>query len=154
MGSLPRAKAGVGSAMNDTTRELGGTLGVAVLGSVFSSVYGPKVVELLQGAPLPAAAVAAARDSVAAALAVAAQAPAAAQAAIVEASRTAFLHGMHTASWVAAGAAVVGAVLAAAFLPARHVPAVDDQVAGDVAGDVAGEVAGDVAELAAPAADG
>lgn len=150
MGSLPRAKAGVGSAMNDTTRELGGTLGVAVLGSVFSSVYGPKVVELLQGAPLPAAAVAAARDSVAAALAVAAQAPAAAQAAIVEASRTAFLHGMHTASWVAAGAAVVGAVLAAAFLPARHVPAVDDQVAGDVAG----EVAGDVAELAAPAADG
>ena len=39
MGSLSADKAGIGSAVNDTTRELGGTLGVAVLGSVFSSVY-------------------------------------------------------------------------------------------------------------------
>ena len=39
MGSLSADKAGVGSAVNDTTRELGGTLGVAVIGSVFSSVY-------------------------------------------------------------------------------------------------------------------
>ena len=42
MGSLPKEKAGVGSAVNDTTRELGGTLGVAVIGSVFASVYGPQ----------------------------------------------------------------------------------------------------------------
>ncbi len=41
MGSLPRAKAGVGSAMNDTTRQMGGALGVAVLGSVFATVYRP-----------------------------------------------------------------------------------------------------------------
>jgi hypothetical protein len=39
MGSLPRAKAGVGSAVNDTTRQVGGALGVAVIGSVVSSVY-------------------------------------------------------------------------------------------------------------------
>ena len=39
MGSLPLAKAGVGSAMNDTTRQIGGALGVAILGSIFSSVY-------------------------------------------------------------------------------------------------------------------
>ncbi|MGI9624811.1 MAG: DHA2 family efflux MFS transporter permease subunit, partial [Acidimicrobiales bacterium] len=39
MGSLSLGKAGVGSAVNDTTRELGGTLGVAIVGSVFSSVY-------------------------------------------------------------------------------------------------------------------
>ena len=39
MGSLPPAKAGVGSAVNDTARELGGTLGVAIVGSVFSSIY-------------------------------------------------------------------------------------------------------------------
>ena len=37
---LPPARAGVGSAVNDATRELGGTLGVAVVGSVFSSVFG------------------------------------------------------------------------------------------------------------------
>ena len=40
MGSLPRAKAGVGSAMNDTTRQVGGALGVAVVGSVMTSIYG------------------------------------------------------------------------------------------------------------------
>ena len=39
MGSLSADKAGVGSAVNDTTRELGGTLGVAIVGSVFASVY-------------------------------------------------------------------------------------------------------------------
>ena len=38
MGSLPKAKAGIGSAMNDVVRELGGTLGVAVLGSVVSTI--------------------------------------------------------------------------------------------------------------------
>ena len=44
MGSLPPAKAGVGSAMNDTTRQMGGALGVAVFGSVLASVYRPGVV--------------------------------------------------------------------------------------------------------------
>ena len=43
MGSLPRAKAGVGSAMNDTTRQIGGALGVAVVGSVMTSVYGSRL---------------------------------------------------------------------------------------------------------------
>ena len=37
MGSLPREKAGVGSAVNDTTREVGGALGVAILGSILAS---------------------------------------------------------------------------------------------------------------------
>ena len=39
MGSLPRAKAGVGSAVNDTTRQIGGALGVAILGSLLASTY-------------------------------------------------------------------------------------------------------------------
>src|SRR4029453_5272578 len=39
MGVVPKEKAGIGSAMNDATRELGGTLGVAVIGSVFASLY-------------------------------------------------------------------------------------------------------------------
>ena len=42
MGSLPLAKAGVGSAVNDTTRQVGGALGVAVLGSVMMSTYRPR----------------------------------------------------------------------------------------------------------------
>ena len=43
MGSLPRAKAGVGSAMNDTTRQVGGAVGVALLGSILASAFRPKV---------------------------------------------------------------------------------------------------------------
>ncbi len=39
MGSLPKEKAGVGSAMNDTTRQTGGALGVAVLGTIFAASY-------------------------------------------------------------------------------------------------------------------
>ena len=46
MGSLPRAKAGVGSAINDTTRQVGGALGVAVIGTVVSSVYSARIVDL------------------------------------------------------------------------------------------------------------
>ncbi|MDQ2839399.1 MAG: DHA2 family efflux MFS transporter permease subunit, partial [Actinomycetota bacterium] len=68
---LPPGKAGVGSAVNDVTRELGGTFGVAVVGAVFSSVYGPRLVLLLHGSGLPGAALAAARRSPAAALQVA-----------------------------------------------------------------------------------
>ena len=67
MGSVPRHKAGVGSAINDTTRELGGTFGVAVVGSVFSSVYGPRLVDLLKELPVPPAAIATAEESVVAA---------------------------------------------------------------------------------------
>src|SRR4029077_2462524 len=54
MGSLPRAKAGVGSAVNDTTRQVGGAVGVAVLGSVLASRYSSHVESLLGGkAPAP-----------------------------------------------------------------------------------------------------
>ena len=54
MGSLPRDKAGVGSAVNDTTRQVGGALGVAIIGSVVSSVYGSKIVSAASGFGLDA----------------------------------------------------------------------------------------------------
>jgi EmrB/QacA subfamily drug resistance transporter len=69
MSSLPLEKAGVGSAMNDTTRELGGALGVAVLGSIVSARYTGRLGPALAG--LPAAAKAAARSSLGGALGVA-----------------------------------------------------------------------------------
>jgi hypothetical protein len=70
MGSLPRAKAGVGSAVNDTTRQVGGALGVAIIGSVVSSVYGSKITEFFAGKPAPKAAVDAAKNSLGGAIAV------------------------------------------------------------------------------------
>ena len=119
MGTLPRSKAGVGSAVNDTTRELGGTLGVAVVGSVFSSLYGPRLVDALRGLPIPRPALDAARESVAAAMVVAERAPAAARPQIVEAARSSFMDGMTAGSIAAAVAAAVGAIVVLVFLPAR-----------------------------------
>ncbi len=115
MGALPQAKAGVGSAVNDTTRELGGTLGVAVVGSVFASLYGPQIVDALRGSP--AAVVEAAESSVAAAVVVAGEVPDGA--AVLGAVQDAFMSGFAAGSLVAAAATALGAVLALRFLPAR-----------------------------------
>lgn len=133
LGSLPREKAGVGSAVNDTTRELGGTLGVAVVGSVFSSLYAPEIVRLLSGLPIPAAALDAARQSVVAAAEVANRAPAEARGIVLGAARNAFMHGFSTAVLVTAGATAVAAVGAFAFLPARAVSPDHPDVPADLA---------------------
>jgi hypothetical protein len=116
MGSLPLAKAGVGSAMNDTTRQVGGALGVAILGSILASSYSATMTPLV--APLPAEAGAIASDSIGGALAVASQIGAAA-APLIEAAKEAFVTAMHSAVWVAVGVAAAGAVLTWLFLPAR-----------------------------------
>jgi EmrB/QacA subfamily drug resistance transporter len=121
LGSLPKEKAGVGSAVNDTTRELGGTLGVAVVGSVFSSLYGPRLVERLSGLPIPDDALEAARSSVQAAAVVAEQAPGAGRELVLEATRQSFLDGLAGGVRVAAVATALGAVAALVFLPARGV---------------------------------
>src|SRR5277367_4422967 len=67
MGVVPKAKAGVGSAVNDATRLLGGTLGVAVIGSVYASLYASRLTGAL-GLGTPAAVVRTAHASVGAAL--------------------------------------------------------------------------------------
>jgi EmrB/QacA subfamily drug resistance transporter len=116
---LPPSKAGVGSAVNDVTRELGGTFGVAVVGAVFSSVYGPQLARLLHGSPLPAAAIAVARRSPAAALQVAQQAPGGVRATIINASHQAFVQGLGRGSIVCAAVVALGAVFAFLVLPRR-----------------------------------
>ncbi|MCU0259974.1 MAG: MFS transporter, partial [Ilumatobacteraceae bacterium] len=118
MGSLSSDKAGVGSAVNDTTRELGGTLGVAVLGSVFSSIYVAALADGPVVSSLPAEARAATEDSVAAAGLVARELGTAAPQYLAEVN-DAFLSGLGVACLVAAGVAAAGAVFAARFLPAR-----------------------------------
>ena len=120
MGSLPREMAGVGSAINDTSREVGGTLGVAIIGSIFATTYGPKIVELLGRLPLPKEAIAAAEQSVGAAFMVAEQAgdPAASQA-IRDIAGTSFLDGFQVACTTVGVVAILGALLAYRFLPAR-----------------------------------
>jgi MFS family permease len=118
MGSLPLAKAGVGSAMNDTTRQVGGALGVAILGSVLASAYSSEMEPLVAAVPLSGEAAGAATDSIGGALSVAAQLGDAA-APIVEAAKSAFINGMQTALWVAVGFALAGTAVTWIFLPAR-----------------------------------
>ena len=109
---LPPAKAGIGSAVNDATREAGGALGVAVIGSVFNSVYQHQLAASALHT-LPAAAFAAARDSVGAALALARNAP------LAQGVTNSFMDGLHFACVIAAVVCWGGA--AAAFrLPGRQ----------------------------------
>ena len=116
MGSLPLAKAGVGSAMNDTTRMVGGALGVAVIGSVLSSSYGEAMGPAVSNLPAPAAATAS--DSVGAALAIAGRiGPQAGD--LIQAARSAYVESMGDAVIIAAAAALLGAIVALAFLPAK-----------------------------------
>jgi EmrB/QacA subfamily drug resistance transporter len=119
MGSVPPAKAGVGSAVNDTTRELGGAFGVAVLGSVVSSTYGPQVRDAVAGSPLPAPAVTAVSDQIGAAMHVANQIGGAPGRLLADVASNAFVDGMQTALTIGAGALALGALVAALFLPAR-----------------------------------
>jgi EmrB/QacA subfamily drug resistance transporter len=122
MGELPREKAGIGSAVNDVSREVGGTLGVAISGSVFASLYGPKIGDLLAKFNMPAEAVALAKESAGAGFAVAEMSPTPeAAAAVRQAVSDAFMHGFHTACFTGAGVALFGALFALKFLPARKV---------------------------------
>jgi EmrB/QacA subfamily drug resistance transporter len=122
LGVVPKAKAGVGSAVNDATRLLGGTLGVAVIGSVFASLYASRLTAGLP-AGLPAAAVHAAHGSVGGAFGVASSLlhgghPALA-ATVHNAASSAYFHGFTAANVVAAGVTAAGAVMALALLPAQ-----------------------------------
>ncbi|HEX8103059.1 MAG TPA: MFS transporter [Solirubrobacteraceae bacterium] len=120
MGSLPLARASVGSAVNDTTRTTGGALGVAILGSLLSTGYRGDMDDAVAG--LPPAAAAAAGDSVRGAMAVADRLGAGGDA-LATAAREAFVSGMHTSVIVAAAVMLGGAALAYRFLPAQAAPA-------------------------------
>lgn len=124
MASVPLAKAGVGSAMNDTTREVGGALGVAVLGSVFSSAYSSEIGSALTG--LPAELAVQAKDSVGAATIIASQIGGETGRALAEASKIAFVDSLSTTLLVAAAVSLFGAIVTAIFLPSRGGTLTDD----------------------------
>ncbi|GAA4890070.1 MFS transporter [Streptomyces coeruleoprunus] len=117
MAAVPQDRAGLGSAVNDATRQVGSALGVAVQGSVLSAVYAARMPELLAGTPAerllaPGAAhdLMAGRDALAAA-------PPEVRDTFVEAARTAFVDGMVTTAQGAGLLTAATAVLAAMRLP-------------------------------------
>jgi EmrB/QacA subfamily drug resistance transporter len=118
---LPPAKAGVGSAVNDATRELGGTLGVAVLGSIFTSLYARHLTTTSFG-DLPTHVVSSAQNSVAAALGTVGHAHRGrTQQQLLDGVHTSFMSGFHIACIVAAAICLVGAA-GALPLPGRTRP--------------------------------
>ncbi|MDT5005226.1 MAG: hypothetical protein QOJ24_2402 [Mycobacterium sp.] len=119
MGVVRPEQAGAGSAVNDATRQVGGTLGVAVLGSIFSTLYIRHLSdsEILRAAPDPAQATA--REGLAQGLQVAAQSPPSVSAAVRDTVSDAFMAGLHAGCLTAAAVCLVGAFFVLAVLPAH-----------------------------------
>ncbi len=116
---LPPAKAGVGSAVNDATREVGGTLGVAIIGSVYTTLYASGLLHSGAG-HLPSTALRTAQSSVGAGYAVAVRVPAELHLRVLHSVQNAFMNGLHSGCLVAAGVCVVGVIGAMALPGARR----------------------------------
>jgi hypothetical protein len=106
--ALPATQQGVGSALNDLSRELGGAFGIAVIGSVLTATYRSHL--HLSGVSAGVAAKARGSFGIAAHMG----------GPVTTAARRAFVSGMHTALYVAAGAALVGALVVVIALRAGH----------------------------------
>jgi EmrB/QacA subfamily drug resistance transporter len=130
MGVVPKEKAGVGSAVNDATRLLGGTLGVAVIGSVAASVYAARLGAALP-AGLPNGVPEAAKGSVGGAIVASHQLPGAGLRPVADQLRVAAVHAFERSfsvgCLVAAAVAAAGAALAWVVLPARPATAAPPQ---------------------------
>ncbi|WP_323747408.1 MFS transporter [Catenulispora rubra] len=117
MSSLPREKAGSGSAVNNTFRQVGGAIGVAVLGSLLSTSYRRGIAGHLGAVPVSARHTAG--ESVQATLAVAEKLGPAGKA-LVRPADDAFIHAMHIAAMGSATVTLIGAVVVLIFLPGRN----------------------------------
>src|SRR6185437_61438 len=112
LGALAPARSGSGSALITAMRQVGGTIGVAILGTVLATVYQGR----LHLAGLQEGAAATIRKSVAGGIATA---QASGSNALLDMVRTAYVHGLHVMLWVCAGIAIASSVLAVLFLPRR-----------------------------------
>ncbi len=115
MGSVPRERAGVGSAVNDTTRQIGGVLGVAVIGSLLVTRYNSRIDALV----LPARSRSTVRSSIGAALLEARHVGGIAGQRIVEAARGGFVNGFQFATLVVAAVIAASVIVVVLFLPNR-----------------------------------
>ncbi|MGH3211840.1 MAG: MFS transporter, partial [Trebonia sp.] len=126
LGALSAERSGAGSALLTAMRQVGSTIGVAVLGTVISNSYSSGVAGSAAG--LPAQAAAAVRSSVGAGVAVASKLG---SSSLLDTIRSSFVHGMDLMLWTCGGIAIASALLAVLFLPRRT----RTQDAGDVTSD-------------------
>jgi EmrB/QacA subfamily drug resistance transporter len=131
MGAVPEAKAGVASAMNDVTRQVGGALGTAVVGSLITSLYSTRVDDSTTNlAPATQSAV---EDSVGRAHSIAATLPVGEASRLTDAANVAYTDALGIGFAVAAAIAITGALLVHRWLPPRDLPAAHLEVAGEAA---------------------
>jgi MFS transporter, DHA2 family, multidrug resistance protein len=112
LGALSAERSGAGSALITAMRQVGATIGVAVLGTILNNVYQSH----LTGAGLPSALTNAAKNGVEAGVAVATRVH---SSALLVATRDSFVHGLDVMLWVCGGIALASALLAVVFLPRR-----------------------------------
>ncbi len=131
MSSLPREKAGVGSAVSNTVRQVSAALGLAVLGSIVAGVYRDQIAPAAAALPEPARDLAS--ESITGAYGVAPKLGPAGQP-LLEAANTAFISAMHWAALGSVAVAVLGAIVAVTWLPRKEsaapVPAPERELVG------------------------
>ena len=130
MAAVPEAQAGVGSALNDTVRQIGGALGVGIFGSIMSSVYASSMTDAV--ADLPAKLADGASNQIGAALQIADGLEGTASGALVTASKDAFIEGATTVYIVAGIVALIGVAFVVKFMPGYDLaPGTDEDVVAE-----------------------
>lgn len=122
MGSLPKSRAGVGSAMDQSMQYLGSILGIAVLGAILNDIYLDKIEKLSVIASLPVEAHEAIRNSIQSAHIVAGQFPGDISQQIIDGSNSAFTSGMTEAMFIGSIAMAIGSLFSLIILPTRIRP--------------------------------
>jgi MFS transporter, DHA2 family, multidrug resistance protein len=156
LSALTPERSGSGSALMSAMRQVGATIGVAVLGTVIANIYQSRL--HLPG--LPASVTAVARSSVAAGVGIAGHASPAISAGLLGLVRAAYTDGIDVMLWICAGIAIVAAILAFRFIPANATgPAPDAAEAATGAGGITSTsgsagAAGEPASVSGVAADG
>ena len=120
MGAVSPAKAGVASAMNDVTRQVGGALGIAVMGSVMNATYADRMSGAVDGLTKPFAE--AAQDSIGGAVRAAETLPMQESGVLLAAAAQSFTDAYGLALFAGVAAALAGAVLVFRFMPPTHLP--------------------------------
>lgn len=118
MGSIPKEKAGEGSATNAAIRQIGSSLGIALIGGITQLGYSSTIVKSAAYQALGSSAAAGAKDGLAGALQVGSQMGSSGDA-IVEAAKSAFVRGLDAGMFMTAVVAFVGAAVAFRFIPKK-----------------------------------
>ncbi|MEX1217512.1 MAG: DHA2 family efflux MFS transporter permease subunit [Acidimicrobiales bacterium] len=129
MEALPRDRAGVGSAVNDTTRQIGGALGVAVIGSLFAWRYHASLSDL---SGLPPDAASAAQNSIGKAIAVSKELPTEQATLLLDNAKQAYVSGMRVGVWTCSAILLGAALLTKKFLPSSSRTSEDDRELRDL----------------------